>query len=51
METSHFKGDSTQNPSLMEYPTESLDMLAQQRSSTSRFGKYFESSDLDINIT
>ena len=31
----------------MEYPTESLDMLVQQRSLTSRFGKYFLSPDLD----
>lgn len=34
----------------MEYPTESQDMLAQQRSMTSRFGKNFWSRDLDINI-
>ena len=34
----------------MEYPTESQDMLAQQRSMTSRFGKKFWSRDLDINI-
>ena len=34
----------------MEYLTESQDMLAQQRSMTSRFGKKFWSRDLDINI-
>ena len=34
----------------MEYPTESQDMLAQQRSMTSRFGKKFWSRDLDIKI-
>ena len=34
----------------MEYPTESQDMLAQQRSMTSRSGKKCWSRDLDINI-
>ena len=34
----------------MEYPTESQDMLAQQRSMTSRSGKKIWSRDLDINI-